>query len=64
MAEIISNMKKASSDCLAVMNATFKLRNKKIEEIMPRIENLIKFGDWKIIVEGISRSEAVDASSH
>ena len=45
------------------MNATLKLRNK-IEEIMPRIENLIKFGDWKIIVEGISRSEAVDASSH
>ena len=31
---------------------------------MSRIENLIEFGNWKILVEGISRSsEAVDASS-
>ena len=57
MAEIITNMKKVTSNCLAVMNAAHKLRSKRIRG--KSSQNLIEIGNWKMIVEGISRSEVV-----
>ena len=57
MTEIITNMKKVTSNCLAVMNAAHKLRSKSIRG--KSSQNLIEIGNWKIIVEGISRSEVV-----
>ena len=57
MTEIITNMKKVTSNCLAVMNAAHKLRSKRIRG--KSSQNLIEIGNWKIIVEGISRSEVV-----
>ena len=58
MTEIITNMKKVTSNCLAVMNAAHKLRSKSIRG-KSSAQNLIEIGNWKIIVEGISRSEVV-----
>ena len=57
MTEIITNMKKVTSNCLAVMNAAHKLRSKSIRG--KSSQNLIEIGNWKMIVEGISRSEVV-----
>ena len=57
MTEIITNMKKVTSNCIAVMNAAHKLRSKSIRG--KSSQNLIEIGNWKIIVEGISRSEVV-----
>ena len=37
MTEIITNMKKFTSNCLAVINAAHKLSSKRIEERVPRI---------------------------
>ena len=59
MTEIITNMKKVTSNCLAVMNAAHKLRSKSIRVRGKSSQNLIEIGNWKIIVEGISRSEVV-----
>ena len=57
MTEIITNMKKVTSNCLAVMNAAHKLRSKSIRG--KSSQNLIEIGNWKMIVEEISRSEVV-----
>ena len=57
MTEFIMNMKKVTSNCLAVMNAAHKLRSKSIRG--KSSQNLIEIGNWKMIVEGISRSEVV-----
>ena len=43
--------------CSDEMNAAHKLRSKSIRG--KSSQNLIEIGNWKIIVEGISRSEVV-----
>ena len=61
MAEIITNMKKVTSNCLAVMNAAHKLRSKRIRG--KSSQNLIEIGNWKIISEVVVVVDALSVAA-